>query len=158
MVWIPIIGILASSAMVVLVVFFVTRGRQRRVEAQVEMQSKLIDRFGSAPELIGFLQSPAGRQFITGVQSAPEVLTRERILSGFTRAVVLSTLGLAFLFLTFLYDDDWAVPASIVFALGIGYFLATLITYKLSGKVRSGQLEPSTMPSMSSSSSDIGNS
>ena len=147
MVWIPIIGILSSSTMVILVVFFVTRARQRRVEAQVEMQAKLIDRFGSAPELIGFLQSPSGRQFITGVQSAPEVLTRERILSGFTRAVVLSSLGLAFLFLTFLYDKDWAVPAAIVFALGIGYFLATFIAYKLSGKVRAGELEPSGMPS-----------
>ena len=93
MVWIPIIGILSSSAMVVLVVYFVTRARQRRVEAQVEMQSKLIDRFGSAPELVSFLQSPAGRQFVTGVQSAPDVLTRERILSGFTRAIVLSSLG-----------------------------------------------------------------
>jgi hypothetical protein len=153
MVWIPIIGILASSAMVVLVVYFVTRGRQRRVEAQVEMQTKLIDRFGSAPELVNFLHSPAGRQFITGVQSAPDVLTRERILSGFTRAVVLSSLGLAFLGLTFLYDNDWAVPASIVFSLGIGYFLATLISYKLSAKVRAGELEPSAMPS-----SDISNS
>src|SRR5690349_8831235 len=104
MVWIPIIGIIASSTMVVLVVLFVTRGRQKRVEAQVEMQSKLIDRFGSAPELIHFLQSPAGRQFITGVQSAPEVMTRERIMSGFSRAVVLSCLGVAFLFLTFMYD------------------------------------------------------
>lgn len=152
MIWIPIIGILASSAMVVLVVFFVTRGRQRRVEAQVEMQTKLIDRFGSAPELVSFLHSPAGRQFITGVQGAPDVLTRERILSGFTRAVVLSSLGLAFLGLTF-YDEDWAVPAAIVLALGIGYFLATLISYKLSAKVRAGELEPSSMPS-----SDIGNS
>jgi len=114
------------------------------------MQGKLIDRFGSAPELITFLLSPAGRQFISGVQSAPDVLTRERILSGFTRAVVLSSLGLAFLFLTFLYDDDWAVPASIVFALGIGYFLATLISYKLSAKVRAGELEPTA--------GDIGNS
>ncbi len=153
LVWIPIIGILSSSAMVILVVYFVTRGRQRRVEAQVEMQTKLIDRFGSAPELVNFLHSPAGRQFVTGVQSAPEVLTRERILSGFTRGVVLSTLGLAFLFLTFLYDKDWAVPASIVFSLGIGYFLATLISYKMSGKMRAGQIEPSGMPS-----SDIGNS
>lgn len=155
MVWIPIIAILSSSAMVVLVVFFVTRARQRRVEAQVEMQGKLIDRFGSAPELISFLHSPAGRQFISGVQSAPEVLTRERILSGFTRAVVLSSLGLAFLFLTFLYDDDWAVPASIVFALGVGYFAATLISYKLSAKIGAGELAPSAM---SSSSGDIGNS
>ena len=70
--------------------------------------------------------------------------SRERILSGFTRAVVLSSLGLAFLGLTFLYDKDWAVPASIVFALGIGYFLATLISYKLSAKVRAGELEPSS--------------
>jgi hypothetical protein len=132
MVWIPIIGIIASSTMVVLVVYFVTRARQRRVEAQVEMQGRLIDRFGSAPELISFLQSPSGRQFISGVQSAPEALTRERILSGFTRAIVLSMLGLAFLFLTFFSDDDWAVPASIVFSLGIGYFLATLISYKMS--------------------------
>ena len=61
------------------------------------MQTKLIDRFGSAPELVSFLHSPAGRQFVTGVQSAPDVLTRERILSGFTRGVVLSTLGLAFM-------------------------------------------------------------
>lgn len=153
MVWIPIVGTLASSAMVVLVVYFVTRARQRRVEAQVEMQTKLIDRFGSAPELVNFLHSPAGRQFVTGVQTAPDVLTRERILSGFTRAIVLSSLGLAFLFLTFLYDEDWAVPASIVFSLGIGYFLATLISYKLSGKVRAGELEPSATPS-----SDISNS
>src|SRR6188474_113672 len=132
MVWIPIIGILASSSMVVLVVFFVTRGRQRRLEAQVEMQTKLIDRFGSAPELVSFLHSPAGRQFVTGVQGAPDVLTRERIMGGFTRAIVLSFLGLAFLFLTFYSDEGWAVPASIVFALGVGYFLATLISYKLS--------------------------
>jgi hypothetical protein len=49
--------------------------------------------------------------------------------------VVLSMLGLAFLFLTFLYDRDWAVPASIVFSLGIGYFIATFIAYKLSGQM-----------------------
>jgi hypothetical protein len=144
MVWIPIIGTIASCTMVVLVVYFVTRARQRRVEAQVEMQGRLIDRFGSAPELITFLQSGAGRQFITGVQSAPEVLTRDRLLTGFTRAVVLSCLGLAFLFLTFLYDNDWAVPASIVFSLGIGYFIATFIAYKLSAKSHEGHLEPSS--------------
>jgi hypothetical protein len=143
LVWIPIIAILSSSTMVILVVYFVTRARQRRAEAQVEMQGKLIDRFGSAPELINFLHSPAGRQFISGVQSAPETMTRERILSGFTRAVVLTSLGMAFLFLTFFSDEDWAVPASIVFALGVGYFLATLISYKLSAKVRAGELEPS---------------
>ena len=90
--WIPIIGILASSAMVVLVVSLVTKSRQRRVEAQVQMQAKLIERFGSSNDLVDFLQSPAGRQFVAGVQSAPAAMTRERILSGFTRAIIMTAL------------------------------------------------------------------
>lgn len=134
LIWIPIIGTIATGVTVVLVVYFVTRGRQRRVEAQVQMQSKLVDRFGSAPELVTFLQSPAGRQFITGVQSAPEVLTRERLISGFTRAVVLSSLGLAFVALAIADNGDWSVPAAIVLSLGVGYFIATYIAYKLTPK------------------------
>ena len=132
---IPIIGILSSSAMVVLIVYFVSRSRQRRAEVQAEVQSRLIDRFGSAPELIEFLQSPAGRAFVGGVQSAPALYARERIAAGFTRSIVLSMLGLAFLILTFVYEDDFAVPAAILFSLGIGYLIATLVSYKLSERL-----------------------
>lgn len=134
MVWIPIIGTITSAAMVIFVVYFVTKSRQRRVEAQVQMQTRLIDRFGTAPELIEFLHSPAGREFVTGVQSASAANTRDRIMSGFTRAIVLTMLGTAFLLLTFMYEKDFAVPAAILFSLGIGYLLATLVSYKLSAK------------------------
>jgi len=130
-VWIPIIGMLTSTAMVVLIVYFIARSRQRRAELQAEVQTKLIDRFGSAPELIEFLQSPAGRQFVTGVQGVPGVLARERIMSGFTRSIVLSMLGAAFLALTFFYEKDFAVPAAILFSLGIGYFIATFVSWRL---------------------------
>ncbi|HET8772341.1 MAG TPA: hypothetical protein VFP80_01065 [Thermoanaerobaculia bacterium] len=141
---IPIFGILSSSTMVVLIVYFVSRSKARRAEVQAEVQSRLIDRFGSAPELIDFLQSPAGRQFVTGVQSAPALLARERILSGFSRAIVLSMLGAAFLALTFWYNDDFAVPASILFSLGIGYLLATFVTWRLSRHLNGGDvLNPS---------------
>jgi hypothetical protein len=134
MIWIPVIGTISSTVMVIFVVYFVTKSRQRRVEAQAQMQSRLIDRFGTAPELIEFLHSPAGREFVSGVQSGPAVLTRERILGGFTRAIVLTMLGSAFLFLTFMYEDAFAVPAAILLSLGIGYLLATLVSYKLSAK------------------------
>lgn len=141
---IPILGILSSSTMVVLIVYFVSRGRQRKAEVQAEVQAKLIDRFGSAPELIEFLQSPAGRQFVSGVQSAPAVYARERILSGFTRAIVLSMLGAAFLGLTFFYDEDFAVPAAILFSLGVGYLIATFVSYRLSSHMHGGDvLHPS---------------
>lgn len=138
--WIPIVSVISSSAMIVLIVYFVTRGRARRAEVQAEVQTRLIDRFGTAPELIQFLQSPAGRQFVTGVQSGSATLARERILSGFTRAIVLSMLGAAFLGLTFFYDDDFAVPAAILFSLGIGYLLATFVSWRLSRHLHAGDV------------------
>jgi hypothetical protein len=133
--FIPIIGILCSSGMVVLIVAIISHNRARRAQVQAEVQTKLIDRFGSAPELISFLQSPAGRQFVSGVQSAPAVYVRERIISGFSRAVVLTMLGIAFALLTFLYNDDFAVPAAIVFFLGLGYLLATWLSLRLADKL-----------------------
>ena len=139
-IWIPIIGTLSSTVMVVLIVFVVARSRQRRAELQAEVQTRLIDRFGSAPELIEFLQSSAGRQFVSGVQSAPALMARERIMSGFTRAIVLSMLGAAFLGLTFFYDNDFAVPAAILFSLGIGYLIATMVSYKLSANMHGGDV------------------
>jgi len=130
--WIPIVAIIASFGAAVLIVYFVTRARQRRVELQAEMQSKLIDRFGSAPEMVGFLQSPAGKEFVAGVQTAPGILTRERVLGGFTRSIVLTFLGLAFLFLTFWEDNDFVVPAAILLSLGVGYLVATFVSWRLS--------------------------
>jgi len=142
--FIPIVGMLSSTAMVVLIVYFVSRSKQRRAEMQAEVQSKLIDRFGTAPELIEFLQSPAGREFVSGVQSAPANYARERILSGFTRAIVLTMLGLAFLGLTFFYDEDFTVPAAILSSLGIGYLIATFVSYRLSARMLGGDvLRPS---------------
>ena len=134
-IWIPLMGMITSTVMVVLIVYFVAHSRQRRAEIQAEVQTRLIDRFGSAPELVEFLQSPAGRQFVSGVQSAPAALARERIMGGFTRAIVLSALGAAFLGLTFFYDDDFAVPAAILFSLGIGYLIATLVSYRLASRM-----------------------
>ena len=132
---IPVVGTIASSITVVLIVYFVARGRQRRAEIHAEVQMRLIDRFGSAPELIDFLQSPAGRQFVSGVQSAPAVLMRERIMTGFTRSIILSTLGAAFLMLAFFDNNDFAVPAALLLSLGIGYLMATLVSYKLSARM-----------------------
>jgi hypothetical protein len=132
---IPIVAIVCMSAVTVLVVYFVTRGRQRRIEAQAAMQTRLIDRFASGPELAEFLQSPAGRQFVNGLENAPSVVTRDRVLTGFNRAIILTMLGVAFVFLTIFADDDFMFPAAILFSLGLGYLFAALLSYKLSSKL-----------------------
>ena len=135
--FIPIIGIICSTAMVVVVVAIVSYNRSRRAQVQAEVQAKLIDRFGTAPELISFLQSEPGRQFVTGVQSAPAIYVRERVIAGFSRAIVLTMLGIALTLLTFFYEKDFAIPAAIVFFLGLGYLLATWASMKLADKLAS---------------------
>ena len=149
MVMIPIIGMLTSFATAVLIVYFIGRGRQRRIEIQAQMQAKLLDRFTTGPELVAFLQSPAGRQFAGSSESTSVMMTRERLLGGFTRSIVLTALGLAFLFLTYYQDNDFVVPAAILSSLGIGYFLATVVSYRLSSKLSIGQM-PSSPGSESS--------
>jgi hypothetical protein len=129
---IPVVAILSSFGAAVLIMYFITRTRQRRAELQAEMQSKLIDRFGSAPEMITFLQSDAGRDFVAGVQSAPETLLRDRIIGSFTRSIILTSFGGGFVFLAFWADDAFAIPAALLFSLGIGYFIATIVSWKLS--------------------------
>ncbi len=132
---IPIIGMLSSFGATVLIVYFVVRSRQRQAEVQAEMQSKLIERFGSAPEMITFLQSPAGREFVAGVQRPVVDRTRERILGGFTRSIVLSSLGVGFIFLAFYEDNGWVIPGAIVLSLGLGYFVATMVSWRLSARL-----------------------
>lgn len=133
---IPIVSIISSSIMVVIVVYLVTNARQKRVEAQMQMQTRLIDRFGSAPELVQFLHSPAGRQFVAGVQTASTTFTRDRIVSAFTRGILLISIGVPFV-LVALFDGDisWMVPATVLFCLGIGYMVAAFVTWKLSAKL-----------------------
>src|SRR4051812_7959406 len=96
---VPLLGVVLSFAMVIAVVVIITRGRERRLEIQAELQSKLIEKFGSATELADFLASPVGRQFVNGVQTANITVVRDRILAGYRRGILLSFVGLGFLIL-----------------------------------------------------------
>jgi len=142
--WIPIVSVITSSIMVVFIVALVTKSRERRVEAQMQMQSRLIDRFGSSNELATFLQSPAGRQFVSGVASVPKMFARERIVAAFTRAIILTSVGVAVVVIAFIQEDSgWYIPASIVFSLGLGYLFAAIVTWRFSQKfVAEDELPP----------------
>ena len=50
----------------------------------------------------------------------------------------IGVLGAAFLGLTFFYDDDFAVPAAILFCLGIGYLAATALLWHFGWRLYAG--------------------
>lgn len=132
---IPLVGMIGGMSMAIIVVWIISRSRLRRLELQAEVQAKLIDRFSSAPELIQFLQSPTGREFVNGVQSVPAILSRERVATGVGRAIILTFLGLGFLAMAFVFaEDGLVVPAVIFISLGIGYLVATWASHRISAR------------------------
>lgn len=132
---IPIVCSLGFFAMVVIIVITAARSKQRQAQYQAEVQTKLIDRFNTAPELIEFLRSPSGKEFMGSVEAMPRTLASDRVLTGLRKAVTLTVLGVAFLFLCFFEDyrnEGFMIAGSILTALGVGYFVSTYLSLKLS--------------------------
>ena len=133
---IAIFAIVFGNLMLIAFIVAWWRTRQRKLELQAEVQTKLIERFGSTPELVDFLQSPAGREFVNGVQTGVVNTSKERILAGVRRSVLLSFLGIGFLFLWFIFDETgFTVPAVVLLALGLGHLVATFISLSMSRKI-----------------------
>jgi hypothetical protein len=133
--FIPIICSLGFFFMVIAIVYFGTHSRQQRARYQAEVQTRLIERFGTAPELVTFLQSPEGRQFLGTAESAPKYLAGDRILAGVRKSIVLSFLGAGFLLLCIpesIRNEGFMIAGGVLLALGLGYFVSTLVSIRLS--------------------------
>lgn len=123
---IPILGMLLTFAAAITIIMVVSRARLRKAEIQAELQSKLIEKFGSTNELIAFLQSQAGREFVAGVQSAPVRHTRDRAAGAVRVGIIFTALGVAFLVLWAVTGNEGlAWPGVFTLALGIAYFASS---------------------------------
>ena len=130
---IPLLGMLMSFIVLGVIVLVISKARTRRLELQAEVQSKLIEKFGSSAELVAFLQSETGRQFVNGVQKGNTVILRDRITAGFSRAIILAFLGAAFIVLWLITDTrGLAWPGVLLLFLGAGYLVATWATTRMS--------------------------
>ena len=130
---IPLVGMLMSFVVFGVIVLTISKARTRRLELQADVQSKLIEKFGTSAELVAFLQSETGRQFVNGVQKGNTVMLRDRITAGFSRAIILAFLGAAFIVLWLITDlRGLAWPGVLLLFLGAGYLVATWATTRMS--------------------------
>lgn len=127
-----VVAIVFSNMVLGVAVLAWFQTRKRRMELQAEVQTKLIERFGSSAELVEFLRSDTGRDFVNGVQKGTIVVTHERVLAGIRRAIMLTFIGLGFLVMWGIFDAFFSVPAIFFLSLGIGHIVATLVSLKLS--------------------------
>jgi hypothetical protein len=133
MVLIPIVCSIGFFAMVVLVVWAATYAKNKRTAMQTEVQTRLIDKFSNAPEFVEFLNSDTGKQFLTGIDKMPQLMARDRIVGGVSRGVVMMLLGAAFIAI-WIADSNigFMYPGFILMGLGIGFFISTLVSLKMS--------------------------
>lgn len=134
---IPITISIGFFAMVAFVVWAKAHSRAQQARYNADVQTKLIDRFGSGPEMIEFLKSAEGQQFATGISKLPKLAARDRVVSGFTRAIFLTFLGLAFLALEFTEMDNpgFLIAGAILTALGLANLVSAIVSLKLSKRM-----------------------
>jgi hypothetical protein len=118
----------------------------RLAKVQAEAHTKLLDRFTANDELIAYVQSPAGSQFL---QSAPIALDPgarrlgapvTRILWSMQAGLVLGMAGLGLRYISGSLTDEGArepmyVLGVLGMALGVGFLLSALVSYVLAQRL-----------------------
>lgn len=133
---IAVVSVIIPIAFLITVGFIVwasVSAKNRRAAMQAEVQTRLIEKFSSAPEFVEFLNSDTGKQFLSGIDKMPQMMARDRIVGGVSRGVLLTLLGAAFLAI---WGADGNIgfmyPGFILLGLGIGFFISTMVALKLS--------------------------
>jgi len=113
------------------------------IRARADLQTKLLDRLGSGREVVEFCQTEGGKQFMEALSMgtvdspASKGSPTERILGSIQKGIILSLLGLGFLFLAWRYrlddpGDVFTVIGVVGLSLGIGFLLSAGVSYRLS--------------------------
>ncbi len=133
-------------AIVWIVRLFVQSHRwSRAFKQQMEMQGRLIDKFGTSQELIAYLDSEAGKRFLMGSpmalgpESGPHIPNLvARVLTPLQTGIVMTLLGVGFLLLRHVGPDTgegMTVLGTLALTPGIGFILSAGATWVLAHRL-----------------------
>jgi hypothetical protein len=109
--------------------------RVKVARAQAEIQSKLLEKFGSSQELLAYMQTEAGQRFIQ-IEVEPVAATKgpqAKILSSIKVGTILACLGLGLLILSAIFKDEAPIVlGTLALAIGLGFLVSSGISFKLS--------------------------
>jgi hypothetical protein len=145
--FVPILGmggvLIAAVWMIRLLVE--SRRWNRSFKLQSEVHSRLIDKFATSQDLAAYMETEAGKRFLS---ASPMVLGSEsgqrmpnavaRVLTPLQAGVVMSLLGIGLLFLRHAgteMETPMTVLGTLVLMPGIGFILSAGITWVLAGRL-----------------------
>ncbi len=144
---IPILSILGffTATIWIIYVFVQSRRWNRLLKQQSEVHGRLIDKFGTSQELTAYLGTEAGQRFL---MASPMALTLNegqrmpntvaRVLTPLQAGVVMTLLGMGFLFLRHAgpgMETPMKVVGTLVLMPGIGFILSAAVTWALAHRL-----------------------
>jgi hypothetical protein len=112
---------------------------------QTELHNKLLDRFTSHEDLLNYVQTAAGKQFLEGAIAPPSAGAQpsgapySRVLWSIQAGVVMTTLGIGLRFASHTVHPDVAPGLAtfgiIAISAGIGFVLSGILSYVLSRRL-----------------------
>ena len=138
---VPVVAIVMVFGSVVAVfwVVFSTIRRLKVARAQAEIHAKLIEKIGSNPEFLTFLDSESGKHLVASIamEQPPRRDPYSRILTSVQAGVILVLVGIAPLITGIYYPTAAAgfrILGGLAVALGVGFLISAGLSYRLSKK------------------------
>jgi len=130
--WSLVALVLGEFAFVAWVLWLVGRALQERARRRAELQARLFDRFGSAQELVAFLETEQGRRLqdaLSGRRGRPHA----RILAAVQIGVILLALGVGLFVLAWITGQNGMLAVAVVtVALAVGFLASAWASHGLS--------------------------
>jgi hypothetical protein len=127
---IPLFAIVFGCATIIGAIWLGMKARMRRIETTTELQSRVLDKFGTSSEFVEFVRTPEGRQWMTA-STESETRQADRILSSLRWGLVATAFGGAFLVLAAIDERDLVYPGFLIGSIGIGFLSHSLLAAKL---------------------------
>lgn len=115
---------------------------QKRLKAQTELHSRLLDKFSSAHEVVEFLQTPGGAQLVDSISNNREE-PASGILRSTHRGIILVIVAVGCLFLNWHYRNSGENPLLVIgvvlLCLGTGFLISAAVSHRLSKALGAAQ-------------------
>lgn len=108
----------------------------RKMGQKSKLQGKIVEKFTSVQEFKDFLQSQEGNKFLNFLKFNG-LSPKGKILSSLSKGVILTMLGISLVIIGQIFTEEmrYFLAFGIIFiALGVGFLIATFISYTLSKK------------------------
>lgn len=108
----------------------------KRARLKSDLHHKLVEKFGDVKALNDFLQSDTGSTFLKSL-TINGLAPKEKLLSSISKGIIIAFLGIAVLLLGWAFAEEgryFYASGITIFMLGIGFLVASAVSYHLSQK------------------------